>query len=120
MEDRRKRILVDEDDMEMRAIIGRTLRRLYDATLVANGSDALDEIRRRAPDLLLLDLRMPVMDGWEVLECLEADGHTLPVVVFSAEAQRPWPESRLVKARCHKLSGIDALIDACASALVGA
>jgi CheY-like chemotaxis protein len=60
----------------------------------ANGAEALDEIRREPPSLVLLDVMMPGVDGWSVAEQLAADGETreLPVVFLSARAA---PEDRL-------------------------
>jgi CheY-like chemotaxis protein len=53
----------------------------------ANGQEALDEIRRQAPGLIILDLMMPVMDGFEFLRQLreDADISDLPVIVVTAK-----------------------------------
>jgi CheY-like chemotaxis protein len=60
----------------------------------ANGAEALDEIKRERPSLVLLDVMMPGVDGWRVAEQLAADAETrdLPVVFLSARAA---PEDRL-------------------------
>jgi len=52
-----------------------------------NGRVALEEIEARRPDLLLLDLLMPEMDGFDVLEFLKKEKDQLPVVVLTADIQ---------------------------------
>ncbi len=58
----------------------------YETISAANGQEALEIIHREAPDLVLLDIMMPVMDGFEVLSRLKADAETreMPVIVISA------------------------------------
>jgi serine phosphatase RsbU (regulator of sigma subunit) len=53
-----------------------------------NGREALDRVKHESPDLILLDMMMPVMDGFEVLACLKADplNRDIPVVVISAQS----------------------------------
>jgi len=81
-------ILVVEDDTDTRAVLRRTLERegftVVDASNGREGIDAIDESR---PDLVLLDLMMPVMDGFEFLETLRRDREdlTLPVIVLTAK-----------------------------------
>ncbi|AKT43738.1 response regulator [Chondromyces crocatus] len=70
----------------------------YAVRVCSNGLDAMKEIARSLPDLLLLDVMMPVMDGLEVLSRLRSDDRTsdLPVIVMSAvkpkqaSAGAPW------------------------------
>jgi serine phosphatase RsbU (regulator of sigma subunit) len=59
----------------------------HDTSVAVNGQEALAEVQRHAPDLILLDIMMPVMDGFEVLSCLKADPATrdIPVIVISAQ-----------------------------------
>ena len=113
MNDARKRILVVDDDESIRAMLVRILSPPYDVVPVASGAEALDEIRRQRPDLVVLDLRMPGMDGWEVVERLEREGQNVWILLLSGEEARPWPESPLVKARIQKWNVFAALSDAC-------
>src|SRR5262245_4473694 len=95
-----RRVLAVDDDPAIRRMLGRALASVYEVVVLATDGDvALDEIRRHQPDLILLDLRMPVLDGWQVLRRLESDGIDVPVILMSGETQRPWPESPLVRAR---------------------
>ena len=80
--------MVVDDDEEIRNTIGDILEdEGHEAIKVANGREALAFLRGHAPPcLVLLDLMMPIMDGWEVLRELERDPELakIPVVVISA------------------------------------
>jgi len=81
------RILVVDDNLENRETLARRLQRQgHTTTLAADGAEAL-EIARRAPfDLVLLDVMMPVLDGYGALEALKADEalRHIPVIMISA------------------------------------
>jgi DNA-binding response OmpR family regulator len=85
-----KRILCIEDEQEMidliRLILG---RRGFDVKGAAGGTEGLKMVRSELPDLVLLDLMMPDMDGWEVYQQMKADEKTrdIPVIVVTAKAQ---------------------------------
>src|SRR5512139_331519 len=59
----------------------------HETSVAVNGQEALDQVQRHAPDLILLDIMMPVMDGFEVLSRLKANPATrdIPVIVISAQ-----------------------------------
>jgi CheY-like chemotaxis protein len=118
--DVRKRVLAVDDDASIRHMLDRVLSRTYQLVLAGNGEQALTEIRRQRPDLVLLDLRMPVMDGSELLERLEAEGIDVPVVLMTGEIRHGFLDSPLVRARHDKLLGVDALLETCARVLAGA
>ncbi len=83
-----KHILVVEDDQEIRETLGEILEdNGYEVTLASNGAHALLELVRVRPTAILLDLMMPVMDGWALRARLEADGalRDIPIVVVSAD-----------------------------------
>jgi DNA-binding response OmpR family regulator len=85
-----KQILCIEDEPEMidliRLILG---RRGFDVHGAAGGAEGLQKVRETHPDLVLLDLMMPDMDGWEVYQQMKADEGTrnIPVIVVTARAQ---------------------------------
>ena len=85
-----KCILCVEDEPEMidliRLILG---RRGFEVKGAAGGIEGLKMIRQEPPDLVLLDLMMPDMDGWEVYQQIKADEKTknIPVIVVTAKAQ---------------------------------
>ena len=118
--DIRKRVLAVDDDAAIRHMLERVLSRTYDLVVAADGEQALAEIQRRRPDLVLLDLRMPVMDGSELLERLEIEGIDVPVVLMTAEIRHGFLDSPLVRASHDKLLGVDALLETCARVLAGA
>jgi signal transduction histidine kinase len=81
-------ILIAEDNADMRQYVTRLLRKHYRVTAVADGQAALDAIRTKRPDLVLSDIMMPVMDGFELLRELRAqpETSTIPVILLSARA----------------------------------
>ena len=91
-----KRILVVDDDEEVRELVADVLeRRGYDVVSVDNGEDAVAYLGADRPSVILLDLRMPDMDGWEVLGRLSSDRRwtQIPVVVLTGAPQRTWPRA---------------------------
>ena len=90
MNTNRKCILCVEDEPEMidlsRLILG---RRGFEVKGATGGMQGLKMIREEHPDLVLLDLMMPDMDGWEVYQQIKADEKTrdIPVIVVTAKAQ---------------------------------
>ncbi len=83
------RILVVDDDQNMVLLGSQLVSALGMIPLVAfSGPEALDKVRRFRPDLVLLDINMPGMDGFEVIEALKADPATnlTPIIVFSARS----------------------------------
>lgn len=91
-EPRRKHlILIADDRTSSRELLRVVLERTgYDVLEAPDGEAALDLIRTREPDLALLDLQMPKLDGWGVLEALRRDSRfaKLPVVALTASAMR--------------------------------
>lgn len=83
-EPRRIKILVVDDDSRIRNFVRLRLESEgYEVTQAANGEQGLERLTLDAPDLVLLDLSMPVMDGWEMLKRLRAFSQ-LPVIILSA------------------------------------
>ena len=82
------RILLADDNADMRGYIRRLLGDYYDVIMVSNGADALAAARQSPPDLLLTDVMMPVLDGFALLRELRADPSTstIPVILLSARA----------------------------------
>jgi CheY-like chemotaxis protein len=82
-----KRILVVDDDAAMRELLIETLQDDYVVSVASNGVEALDALQSFAPDAVVLDMVMPVMDGWTFLRvCRETPlGANVLVMVVSAE-----------------------------------
>jgi len=88
--DAKRRVVYIEDEQEMIDLVKLILnRRGYEITGANGGREGLDLIRQTVPDLVLLDLMMPDMDGWEVYQQMKADVATqkIPVIVVTAKAQ---------------------------------
>jgi two-component system, OmpR family, response regulator VicR len=85
-----RRIVYIEDDQEMIDLVLLILnRRGYDVEGAHGGRAGLDLVSQNPPDLILLDLMMPGMDGWEVYQQLKANDNTrsIPVIIVTAKAQ---------------------------------
>ncbi len=85
------RILCIEDEPEMIELIHLILSRAgYEVVGAESGPEALERLQEEQVDLILLDLMMPEMDGWEVYQRLKANEHTrdIPVIIVTAKAQR--------------------------------
>lgn len=83
-------ILYIEDEQEMIDLVRLILNRKgFEVRGATGGQDGLDSIYHDAPDLVLLDLMMPDMDGWEVYQQMKASEATrdIPVIVITAKAQ---------------------------------
>lgn len=85
-----KTILCVEDDPEMIDLIRLILsRKGYDVQGATGGVQGIQRIKESQPDLVLLDLMMPDMDGWEVYQQMKADDalRDIPVIIITAKAQ---------------------------------
>ncbi|MDZ8054774.1 MAG: ATP-binding protein [Aulosira sp. ZfuCHP01] len=81
-------ILLVDDNADMRGYLKRLLQQHWQVQAVANGADALQAIAEQTPDLVLTDVMMPEMDGFQLLSALRADPKTkgLPIILLSARA----------------------------------
>jgi two-component system chemotaxis response regulator CheB len=87
----RARVLIVDDSAVMRSLLRSVVSadaRLEVAGTAANGADALEAVARLRPDVMLLDVEMPVLDGLETLRRLQTRGIRLPVIMCSAVTQR--------------------------------
>jgi DNA-binding response OmpR family regulator len=85
------RILSIEDDPEMRGLLQLILERKgYHVIGVKRGEVGLELLRTLKPDVLLLDLMLPDIDGWEIYRLMKADAElsTVPVIIISARDQK--------------------------------
>ncbi len=83
--DRPVRVLVVEDDTEIAQVLQRSLRLDgYDVKLAADGVQALDEAHAYLPDLIVLDLGLPRLDGIDVARRLRDDGDDVPILILTA------------------------------------
>ena len=114
-------VLIVDDDR----LISQTLQAIlsdagYSVRVAENGQDALAALRVSRPDLILLDLQMPVMDGWEFIESYQALVHnqTIPIVTLSVNPGMTRSYDRLgVRAHVLKPFDVDALLKVLRSVL---
>ena len=86
----KKKILVVDDEDDILQFLELVLREKgYDVVTAAGGQEALTRAQIEKPDLVLLDIMMPQMDGWEVLKLLRVDEETasIPVAMLSARTE---------------------------------
>ncbi|MEZ4316081.1 MAG: response regulator [Myxococcota bacterium] len=83
-----KILLVEDNEMNRDMLSRRLRRRSFDVDLAVDGQEALDMTRSASPDLILLDMSLPVKDGWTVAQELKADGATksIPIIALTAHA----------------------------------
>jgi len=82
-----KKVLIVDDEPDILLMLRVDLEAEgYETALAADGETALRRISEDRPDLVLLDVMMPVVDGWGVLQRMSSGGHQAPVVVVSAKA----------------------------------
>lgn len=90
MADTSRRVVYIEDEQEMIDLVRLILsRKGFEVTGANGGREGLDLVRNSLPDLVLLDLMMPDMDGWDVYQQMKAGDTTrnIPVIVVTAKAQ---------------------------------
>jgi len=90
MAEEKRTVICVEDEPEMIDLIKLILgRKGFDLIGAIGGREGIETVRRLKPDLVLLDLMMPDMDGWEVYQQMKADDdlRNIPVVVVTAKAQ---------------------------------
>lgn len=110
-----RRVLIIEDDVNVQALIADTLREQgYDVDVADNGAQGLAVARSHLPDLIVLDLMMPIMDGWSVLRerMNDASLSSVPVLVLSAASAEGLRAAKSLKATAFlpKPYDLDALL----------
>ncbi|UCG57822.1 MAG: response regulator transcription factor [Phycisphaerales bacterium] len=83
-------ILIVEDDRDIAEMVEYNLTEAgYETMSASNGEDGVGLAKRHSPDLIILDIMLPVMDGFEVCRALKADEQTaeIPIVILSAKSQ---------------------------------
>lgn len=83
-------LIVEDDEMNRDMLSRRLLRRGYDVILAVDGGEALDRASSERPDLILMDVSLPVLDGLEVTRRLRADPATagIPIIALTAHAMQ--------------------------------
>jgi CheY-like chemotaxis protein len=120
-----KILLVEDNDMNRDMLSRRLTRKGYEVAIAVDGQQGVDMARSEAPDLILMDMSLPVMDGWEATRRLKADPATasIPVIALSAHAMsgdrekalaagcddylaKPIVDPNIVKEKLERLLGV--------------
>lgn len=96
-----KILLVEDDEMNRDMLSRRLMRRDYEVVIAEDGEQGLAMASGEKPDLILMDLSLPVMDGWESTRRLKADPRTksIPVIALTAHAM-PGDREKSLQAGC--------------------
>ena len=83
-----KVLLVEDNEMNRDMLSRRLIRRGFEVIFAVDGKQGVDAARREKPDIILMDMSLPVMDGWEATRCVKADDATrsVPVIGLTAHA----------------------------------
>ena len=83
-----KILLVEDNEMNRDMLSRRLKRRGYEVTIAINGAEGVEMASSLMPDLILMDMSLPVMDGWEATKNIKADSQTksIPVIALTANA----------------------------------
>jgi two-component system cell cycle response regulator DivK len=79
-------LLVEDNEMNADMLTRRLQRRGFEVTRAADGSVGVAMARRDQPDLILMDMSLPVMDGWQATACIRAHAATAPIPVIALTA----------------------------------
>ena len=83
-----KILLVEDNEMNRDMLSRRLTKRGYDVTMAVDGQEGVDSAVAHQPDLILLDMSLPVLDGWTAARMLKADPATavIPIIALTAHA----------------------------------
>ena len=96
-----KILLVEDNEMTRDMLSRRLQRRKYDVVLALDGAQAIELAEAEAPDLILMDMSLPVIDGWEATRQVKANPKTadIPVIALTAHAMSG-DRSKALEAGC--------------------
>jgi len=83
-----KVLLVEDNEMNRDMLSRRLIRRGFEVVFAVDGKQGVDLARTEKPDIILMDMSLPVMDGWEATRCVKSDDATrsVPVIGLTAHA----------------------------------
>ncbi len=83
-----KVLLIEDNEMNRDMLSRRLMRRGFEVVFAVNGKQGVDLARSEKPDIILMDMSLPIMDGWEATRCVKADDATrsVPVIGLTAHA----------------------------------
>jgi CheY-like chemotaxis protein len=104
-------LVVDDDTSILDTVAAILIGEGYEVVSATSGQEALDAVARKRPLVILLDMRMPVMDGWAVARALRGQGIDVPIVVMTAaESAKRWADEVGADGYLAKPFGLDELL----------
>jgi len=85
----RHQVLIADEDLALLRLLGAVLAPDFDVTVAKDGQEAVDLAKRCCPDVVLLDLGMPVLDGFAACRKIHAAAPGLPIVILSGRTDEP-------------------------------
>lgn len=87
----KKKVMIVDDELTIRDLIEFTLEPEFSVIKATSGEEALEKIKEEKPDILILDIMMPKLDGYEVCHRLKSDKATkeIPIIILTAKHQTP-------------------------------
>ena len=81
-------LLVEDNEMNRDMLSRRLIKRGHEVSIAVDGQQGVDMAGSENPEIILLDMSLPVMDGWEAAKCLKADPATngIPIIALTAHA----------------------------------
>ncbi len=115
------KILIVDDNEDNRDVLARRLqRRGFDVTQASGGKLGVTQATSDAPDLILMDMNMPELDGWEATRLIRSQSLSMPIIALTAHAM-PGDRERAIEAGCTgyhtKPVELDRLLEAIESLL---
>ena len=92
-----KILLVEDNEMNRDMLSRRLTRKGFEVVIAIDGQEGVNKARSEAPDLILMDMSLPVMDGWEASRTLKGDAGTkgIPIIALTAHAMSEDRQSAL-------------------------
>jgi CheY-like chemotaxis protein len=96
-----KILIVEDNEMNRDMLSRRLIRRGYDIVMAVDGAEGIATAKSASPDLILMDMSLPVVDGWEAARRLKADADTraIPVIGLTAHAMAG-DRDKVIEAGC--------------------
>ena len=94
-----KILIVEDNEMNRDMLSRRLMRKGFEIVMAEDGQKGVDMSKSENPDLILMDLSLPIMDGWEATSTIKADAETnsIPIIVLTAHAMAGDREKHLMQ-----------------------
>ena len=101
MSDMPKILIVEDNELNIDMLSRRLKKREFDVVIAVDGVQACEQAKAESPDLILMDMHLPVMDGWEATRQIKADEQTggIPIIALTADAM-PGDREKAIEAGC--------------------